>query len=61
MRPGVQQTYFNNIFGEFNLQRFQVSEHRENVFNVLSYGIVLEIPGIKNMLNNEKLCMKVCQ
>ena len=22
MRPGVQRTYFNSIFGEFNLQQF---------------------------------------
>ena len=53
MRPGVQRTYFNSIFGEFNLQRLQISQLWENVSSELSYCIVFKIPRIQNMFNNE--------
>ena len=61
MRPGVQLTYFNSVFGEFNLQRSQICEPWENVFSELSYCIVSKIPRIKIKYNNEKPCLMVCQ
>ena len=57
MWPIVQVTYFNSVFGEFNLQRFQIFEPEENVSSELSYCIVFKIPRIKNRFNNESLLL----
>ena len=54
MGPGVWLTNFNSLFGEFNLQFLQICKSWENVFRELSYCIVVEIPKIENMINNEK-------
>ena len=57
MWPSVQLTYFNSVFGGFNLQCLQISEPKENVVSELSYCIVFKIPGIKDMFNNESLVL----
>ena len=54
MQPLVQLTSFNSLCGELNLQLLETAEPWESVSCEFSDRIVLEIPKIENMLNNEK-------
>ena len=54
IEPDVWLTNFNSLFGEFNLQCLQICESWEKVFWEFSYSIVVEVPRIEKILNNEK-------